>query len=117
MGLDAVGVELDERGRIVVDKHFKTKATSGNIFAIGDVIPGPMLAHKVCLYLHPLTSRSSSITSVHLEEQRALTHPQSAVLVGSERSQARGPCRKRSLFCSPRSSAGQTVLTAVQHCR
>jgi len=46
LGLEAAGVELDERGRIVVDKHFKTKSPAGNIFAIGDVIPGPMLAHK-----------------------------------------------------------------------
>ena len=47
LGLDNVGVELDERGRIIVDDKFKTKAPAGNIFAIGDVIPGPMLAHKV----------------------------------------------------------------------
>jgi pyruvate/2-oxoglutarate dehydrogenase complex dihydrolipoamide dehydrogenase (E3) component len=47
LGLDQVAVELDERGRIVVDKHFRTKSSAGNIFAIGDVIPGPMLAHKV----------------------------------------------------------------------
>ena len=46
LGLDKVGVELDNRGRIIVDSHFKTKAPSDNIFAIGDVIPGPMLAHK-----------------------------------------------------------------------
>ena len=47
LGLDTVGVELDERGRIPVDDHFKVKSSSGNIFAIGDVVPGPMLAHKV----------------------------------------------------------------------
>lgn len=51
LGLDKVGIDLDERGRIPVDEHFKTKSSSGNIFAIGDVIPGPMLAHKVC-HLH-----------------------------------------------------------------
>ena len=39
-------MELDNRGRIKVDHKFKTTA-SGNIFAIGDVIDGPMLAHKV----------------------------------------------------------------------
>ncbi len=44
LGLDTVGVELDERGRIPVDAHFATKA--GGVFAIGDVIAGPMLAHK-----------------------------------------------------------------------
>ncbi len=44
LGLDTTGVKLDERGRIVVDNHFAT-STAG-VYAIGDVIPGPMLAHK-----------------------------------------------------------------------
>ena len=42
--LDGAGVACDERGRVVVDDHFKTNVNS--IFAIGDVIRGPMLAHK-----------------------------------------------------------------------
>ncbi|WP_292897730.1 dihydrolipoyl dehydrogenase [Nitratireductor sp.] len=44
LGLDAMGVELDERGRVKTDKHFKTNVDG--IYAIGDVIAGPMLAHK-----------------------------------------------------------------------
>jgi dihydrolipoamide dehydrogenase len=44
LGLEAVGVKLDERGRIPVDARFAT-AVPG-IHAIGDVIAGPMLAHK-----------------------------------------------------------------------
>lgn len=56
LGLEAVGVELDDRGRILVDEKFKTKAPAGNIFAIGDVIPGPMLAHKVSLRRSSLTA-------------------------------------------------------------
>ncbi len=44
LGLDAVGVTTSERGFIEVDQHYAT-AVPG-IFAIGDVIPGPMLAHK-----------------------------------------------------------------------
>jgi dihydrolipoamide dehydrogenase len=43
LGLEKVGIELD-RGKIVVDDHLKTK--EDNIFAIGDVIRGAMLAHK-----------------------------------------------------------------------
>ena len=43
LGLENVGIET-ERGRITVDSHFRTK--HANIYAIGDVIPGPMLAHK-----------------------------------------------------------------------
>ena len=44
--LDAAkaGVEVDERGVIKVDKQMRTNVA--NIFAIGDVVPGPMLAHK-----------------------------------------------------------------------
>lgn len=44
LGLETVGVTLDEQGRISVDEHFGTSATG--IYAIGDVIRGPMLAHK-----------------------------------------------------------------------
>ena len=44
LGLEAAGVKLDNRGRIEVDDHFKTSAAG--IYAIGDVIRGPMLAHK-----------------------------------------------------------------------
>ncbi|WP_196260177.1 dihydrolipoyl dehydrogenase [Pelagibacterium limicola] len=44
LGLDGVGVELDKRGRVVTDGHYKTNVDG--IYAIGDVIAGPMLAHK-----------------------------------------------------------------------
>ena len=44
LGLKEVGVELDERGRVKTDGHFKTNVDG--IYAIGDVIAGPMLAHK-----------------------------------------------------------------------
>jgi dihydrolipoamide dehydrogenase len=44
LGLKEAGVELDERGRVKTDGHFKTNVPG--IYAIGDVIIGPMLAHK-----------------------------------------------------------------------
>lgn len=44
LGADDVGLKLDERGRVEVDDHFKTNLDG--VFAIGDVIKGPMLAHK-----------------------------------------------------------------------
>ena len=44
LGLDVAGIKRDERGRILVDDHYQT-AVPG-IYAIGDVIAGPMLAHK-----------------------------------------------------------------------
>jgi dihydrolipoamide dehydrogenase len=44
LGLDEVGVKRDERGRVVVDQYYATNVPG--IWAIGDVIAGPMLAHK-----------------------------------------------------------------------
>ena len=44
LGLEGVGVELDERKRVKVDGHYQTNVAG--IYAIGDVIAGPMLAHK-----------------------------------------------------------------------
>ncbi len=44
LGLAALGVALDARGRVVTDSHFQTNVPG--IFAIGDAIAGPMLAHK-----------------------------------------------------------------------
>ena len=44
LGLEDVGVTVDERGFIEVDRRFQTRVPG--IYAIGDCIPGPMLAHK-----------------------------------------------------------------------
>lgn len=44
LGLDEAGIEKDEKGRIVVGENFETSVSG--IYAVGDVIAGPMLAHK-----------------------------------------------------------------------
>jgi dihydrolipoamide dehydrogenase len=44
LGARELGIAFDERGRIVVDARFETSVAG--VFAIGDCIPGPMLAHK-----------------------------------------------------------------------
>lgn len=44
LGLDDLGLARDKRGCIEVDKHYQTKIAG--IYAVGDVITGPMLAHK-----------------------------------------------------------------------
>lgn len=44
LGLDTVGIQLDAKGRIAVGDHFESSAAG--VHAIGDVIRGPMLAHK-----------------------------------------------------------------------
>ncbi len=44
LGLEAIGLELNKRGQIETDHDFRTKVEG--VWAIGDVVPGPMLAHK-----------------------------------------------------------------------
>jgi dihydrolipoamide dehydrogenase len=44
LGLKEAGVALDNRGRVEIDNHFQTSVPG--IYAIGDVVRGPMLAHK-----------------------------------------------------------------------
>jgi dihydrolipoamide dehydrogenase len=44
LGLENIGIALDEKGRIAVDEHLQTSVP--NIYAIGDVVKGAMLAHK-----------------------------------------------------------------------
>lgn len=44
IGTENVGIQLDKAGRITVNAHLQTSVP--NIYAIGDVIPGPLLAHK-----------------------------------------------------------------------
>jgi dihydrolipoamide dehydrogenase len=44
LGLQEAGVQTDKQGRILVDHHLQTNVPG--IYAIGDAIPGPMLAHK-----------------------------------------------------------------------
>ena len=44
LGLEDLGVAVNERGQIIVDEDFETNIEG--VFAVGDVIPGPMLAHK-----------------------------------------------------------------------
>ncbi len=44
LGLEQVGIDLDDRGRIAIDDDFMTNVEG--VYAIGDVVRGPMLAHK-----------------------------------------------------------------------
>lgn len=59
LGLEEIGIERDNRGRVPVNSVFQTVIP--NIYAIGDCIHGPMLAHKAedegnsNLYLHVFT--------------------------------------------------------------
>lgn len=52
LGIENVGVKLDNKGRIPINGRYQTSVPS--IYAIGDVVEGPMLAHKaeVCCFLY-----------------------------------------------------------------
>ncbi|MCC7263327.1 MAG: dihydrolipoyl dehydrogenase [Candidatus Latescibacteria bacterium] len=85
LGLEAVGVIRDQRGRVQVDDHFQTNIPG--LYAIGDLIPGPMLAHKAeaeghalaeALAGHPARVNYQTIPSV------VYTHPELASVGLSE---------------------------------
>ncbi|MEZ4484316.1 MAG: dihydrolipoyl dehydrogenase [Syntrophotaleaceae bacterium] len=63
IGLEAVGVELDEKGCVKVDENYAT--TVPGIYAIGDLIPGPMLAHKASeeavVFVERLVGKNSEV--------------------------------------------------------
>lgn len=44
LGLETLGIKTDKAGRVEVDSHYRTAA--GGVYAVGDIISGPMLAHK-----------------------------------------------------------------------
>ncbi len=44
LGLDEAGIETDKAGRVEIDNHYRTNVSG--VYAIGDVVAGPMLAHK-----------------------------------------------------------------------
>jgi len=79
LGLDKAGVKLDERGRIITDGHFKT--TADGVYAIGDVIAGPMLAHKAedeGVILAEMLAGQSGHIDYNLIPGVVYTHPEAA---------------------------------------
>ena len=85
LGLEEVGIARDGRGRVQVDENFQTSVSG--IYAIGDLIPGPMLAHKAeeegralaeILAGHPVRLNYQAIPSV------VYTHPELASVGLSE---------------------------------
>eukprot|EP01106_Pelomyxa_sp_JSP_P016130 TRINITY_DN584_c0_g1_i2.p1 TRINITY_DN584_c0_g1~~TRINITY_DN584_c0_g1_i2.p1 ORF type:complete len:292 (+),score=63.73 TRINITY_DN584_c0_g1_i2:229-1104(+) len=64
LGLKEVGVETDKGGRIVVDDNFQTSVKS--IYAIGDVIRGPMLAHKASEEGFAVVEKLAGMKGVHV---------------------------------------------------
>ena len=85
LGLDAVGVARDERGRVKTDAHFQTNVPG--IYAIGDVIAGPMLAHKAedeGVVLAEMLAGQSGHIDYNLIPGVVYTHPEIATVGQTE---------------------------------
>lgn len=89
LGLEKIGVKLDERGRIATDGHFKTSVEG--IYAIGDAIVGPMLAHKAeedGVALAEILAGQKGHVDYDLVPSVVYTHPEAA-MVGKTEEQLR----------------------------
>jgi len=85
-GLEAVGVKVDGRGKIEVDSHFQTSVPS--IYAVGDVVDGPMLAHKAedegCLLVETFVNGGTPHLDYSLVPSVVYTHPEVAWVGSTE---------------------------------
>jgi len=85
LGLNDVGVETDERGRVKIGEHFDTNIDG--IYAIGDVVAGPMLAHKAeeeGVVLAEMLAGQSGHIDYNLIPNVVYTYPEVATIGQSE---------------------------------
>lgn len=80
LGLEGIGVELDDRGLVVVDEQGLTSVDK--IYAIGDIVPGPALAHKASyegkIAAEALAGSKSAVVDYKAMPAVAFTHPELA---------------------------------------
>lgn len=79
LGLEAVGVKLDSRGRIEINDHFETNVKG--VFAVGDVVRGAMLAHKAeeeGVALAEILAGQAGHVNYHAIPSVVYTHPEVA---------------------------------------
>jgi len=85
LGLDKVGIKVDNKGRVIIDDHFKTNIPS--VRAIGDVIAGPMLAHKAeeeGIAAAELIAGKAGHVNYHAIPSVVYTHPEVAWVGNTE---------------------------------
>ncbi len=85
LGLDEAGIHLNESGRIVVDDNYQTNVP--NIFALGDLIHGPMLAHKAMdegVVFAERLSGEHPVVDYNLIPGVVYTHPEAASIGATE---------------------------------
>lgn len=100
LGLDALGIQKDSKGFVQIDGAFRT--SQPNIFAIGDLVDGPMLAHKASeegvAVAEFIAGHASTIDYAYIPNV-AYTHPEvAAVGLTEEEVKARGLTYKVSQF-------------------
>jgi len=85
LGLDEAGVKLDETRRIAVDENYQTNIP--NIYALGDLIHGPMLAHKAMdegVALAETLAGEKAVVDYNLIPGVVYTHPEAASIGATE---------------------------------
>lgn len=87
LGLESLGVHLDSQGRIQVNDRFETSVPG--IYALGDLVPGPMLAHKAeeeaVAFAETLCGEANSVDYQHIPAV-VYTHPELAMVGATEES-------------------------------
>jgi dihydrolipoamide dehydrogenase len=109
IGADRAGVRVDERGFIPVDSQRRTNVP--HIFAIGDIVPGPMLAHKATHEAHVAAEAASGLKT-HFDAEVvpsvAYTDPEIAwVGVTEDEARAAGRSLHKGLF--PWAASGRAI--------
>jgi dihydrolipoamide dehydrogenase len=100
LGLEVLGVQMDERGCISVNERFETNVPG--LFALGDVIRGPMLAHKAeeegVAFAEQLCGKEAHV-DYDLIPAVVYTHPELAMIGAHEESlQTRGVAYRKGMF-------------------
>eukprot|EP01054_Gregarina_sp_Poly1_P007968 Gregarina_sp_Poly_1__7967@NODE_455_length_8267_cov_220_739024_g370_i0_p4_GENE_NODE_455_length_8267_cov_220_739024_g370_i0NODE_455_length_8267_cov_220_739024_g370_i0_p4_ORF_typecomplete_len189_score34_31Pyr_redox_dim/PF02852_22/5_3e36Pyr_redox_2/PF07992_14/2_6e07Pyr_redox_2/PF07992_14/9_1e02_NODE_455_length_8267_cov_220_739024_g370_i061946760 len=100
MGFEEAGIEMDKAGRVLVNETLTTSVP--NIKAIGDLIPGPMLAHKAekdaCAAIASLTGHKCHVNYDNVPAV-VYTHPEAAVVGATEaKLTAQGRKYKKGMF-------------------
>ena len=115
IGLENTGVEVDDKGFISVDNQMRTKVS--NIFAIGDIIGGPMLAHKAVHEGH-VAAEVIAGHKVFFEPKQipgiAYTFPEIAT-AGLSESEAKEAGIDYEVSTFPWSASGRAIASDVSH--
>ncbi len=100
LGLEELGVQADERGCIQVNERFETNVPG--VYALGDVIPGPMLAHKAeeeaVAFAEQLCGNEANV-DYDLIPAVVYTHPELAMIGATEEAlQSKGIAYRKGMF-------------------